>query len=213
MTARTRSPSKVRRQAGLTLIELLVSLVILGFVVTVMSGAFYQVGQVQRVSEEVNGRFQAQWLQLRALSDLVGNLVLPEEGVERQFTGDANGFNGYSTALPQAEWGIVQKFQIRLEDGERDQMNLVLRGDDGKDTVLTSWNERVQFEYLAVDGSAQSIWPPFGKNKDALPSGVMIRAVTGKRQVQLVAPYLGVRQPERDGKKDMMSLFGMEAPK
>ena len=201
--------SASRRQAGLTLIELLVSLVILGFVVTVMSGAFYQVAQVVRVAEEVNGRFQSQWVQQRVLSDLVGNLAMPE-GVERQFSGDSKGFEGYSTALPQTGWGVAQQFHVRLESVEQDRTNLVLRSGDSKESVLTSWPQRVEFEYLAVDGSTQSIWPPFGKSKDALPSGVVVRATSGERLAQLVVPYFGSRVPERDTKADMLKLFGMD---
>ena len=88
------------RQTGLTLIELLISLVILGFVVTIMSGAFFQVGQVVRIAENVNGQFQPQWVRLNALKDIVANLVLPEN-IEHPFTGDSASFESYSLSLPQ----------------------------------------------------------------------------------------------------------------
>jgi general secretion pathway protein J len=210
MYFRKKLPVPRHRQSGLTLIELLVSLVILGFVVTVMSGAFYQVAQVVRVAEGVNGQFQSQWLRLRALSDLVGNLVMME-GVERQFSGDAHGFEGFSLSLPQANWGVAQGFQVKLVGDDRGGMKLTLTPTDAKESTLVSWDRPMEFQYLAVDGSTELIWPPFGKNTDALPSAVVVRASSGERQVQLIARYAGVRIPERDGQKDLGKLFGLDA--
>lgn len=199
----------IRRQTGLTLIELLVSLVILGFVVTVMSGAFYQVAQVVRVAETVNGNFQDQWVRLRGISDLVGNLVMPE-GLEQPFSGDTMGFEGFSVALPQSKWGVAQGFSVKLARAENGGSKLMLTPADGKEGLLTSWNTLVEFQYLRIDGSLESKWPPFGKNPDALPAGVLIRDTSGERLVQLIAPYTGSRQIVRDGKKDMAALLGLD---
>ncbi|MCU6434931.1 prepilin-type N-terminal cleavage/methylation domain-containing protein [Undibacterium sp. Jales W-56] len=196
-------------QTGLTLIELLVSLVILGFVVTIMSGAFFQVAQVVRIAENVNGQFQPQWIRLHSLKDLVGNLVVLEN-VEKPFQGDAMGFEAYSLSLPQSDWGTVQQFKVKLETKNQGKTELLVTAGDAKPFVAGSWDMPIQFEYLMVDGSTESIWPPMGTVVDVMPRGVVIRASSGERLVQMIAVYDGVRKVEPNTKSDMGKLFGVD---
>jgi general secretion pathway protein J len=196
------------RQSGMTLIELLVSLVILGFVVSIMSGAFFQVAQVVRIAENVNGQFQSQWVRLHALTDLVGNLVIQD--VERPFEGDSAGFSSYSLSLPQADWGHVQQFQTKLESNPQGGTDLTLVSGNEKALVIASWAVSVKLEYLASDGSSQAMWPPFGKVINEMPAGVVVRASSGEQLVQMIAPYAGARKPEADAKSDMGKLFGVD---
>ncbi|MFZ6749298.1 type II secretion system protein [Undibacterium sp. Ren11W] len=195
-------------QSGMTLIELLVSLVILGFVVSIMSGAFFQVAQVVRIAENVNGQFQPQWVRLHALTDLVGNLVIQD--VEHPFEGNSVGFSGYSLSLPQADWGHVQQFQTKLESNPQGGTDLILISGSEKPLVIASWTVPVKLEYLATDGSNQSMWPAFGKVVNEMPAGVVVRASSGEQLVQMIAPYAGARKPEPDAKTDMGKLFGLD---
>lgn len=195
-------------QRGMTLIELLVSLVILSFVATIMSGAFFQVAQVVRVAENANGQFQLQWVRLHALNDLVGNLVLPEDA-ERPFIGNSTGFEGFSLSLPHRDWGAVQAFRIKLVPRQSGGMDMTVTAADDKALVLASWDDQVRFEYLAVDGSVQSSWPPFDKSTDVMPSGVVVRMISGGRLVKLAASYTGVRKVENDAANSAMELFGV----
>lgn len=196
-------------QSGLTLIELLVSLVILGFVVTIMSGAFYQVAQVVRVAEKVNGEFQPHWVRLHALTDLVANLALPKDDLQ-PFEGNSDGFRGFSLSLPQNDWGNVQPFTVKLMPAQQGRgSELTVTGSDEKPMVVAAWDVPMVLEYLAVDGSVQSNWPPFGKTTDLMPSGVQVRAAAGEQLVQLIAPYAGARTPEADGTKAAEDLFGV----
>ncbi len=200
---------RLRYQSGLTLIELLVSLVILGFVITIMSGAFFQVAQVVRIAENVNGQFQPQWVRLHALTDLVGNLVLPED-VEHPFQGDGKGFEGFSLSLPQSDWGNVQAFRAKLEEKQQGGVDLTITVAEEKPIVVASWDIPVELQYLAADGTTQSVWPPLGKVADTLPSGVVVRARAGEQLVQMIAPYTGARKAESSGKNEMGNLFGVD---
>lgn len=202
-------PAQCCKQSGMTLIELLVSLVILGFVVTIMSGAFFQVSQVVRIAESVNGQFQPQWVRSHALTDLVGNLVLPPD-IERPFKGDSVGFEGYSLSLPQSDWGNVQQFRTKLENRQQGGTNLVVVVGDETSVVIASWDIPITLEYLAMDGSSQSMWPPFGKDTNEMPVGVVVKASGGEQSVQMVAPYLGMRKPAPNMKDAMSKLFGVD---
>lgn len=197
------------KQSGMTLIELLVSLVILGFVVTIMSGAFFQVSQVVRIAESVNGQFQPQWVRSHALTDLVGNLVLPPD-TERPFSGDSTGFEAYSLSLPQSDWGNVQQFRTKLENKQQGGMDLTVIVGDEKPVIIASWDIPIKLEYLAVDGSSQAMWPPFGKVTNEMPMGVVVRSSSGEQLVQVIAPYFGMRKPEPNNKNDMGKLFGVD---
>lgn len=192
----------------MTLIELLVSLVILGFVVTIMSGAFFQVSQVVRIAENVNGQFQSLWIRSHALTELVGNLVLLP-GAENPFQGDSAGFEGASLSLPQSDWGYVRQFRAKLESRDKGGADLTVVVGDEKPVVIASWDIPVKLEYLALDGSSESMWPPFGKAANEMPVGVVIRASTGEQLVQIVAPYFGLHKPEPNSKNDMGKLFGV----
>ena len=194
-------------QSGLTLIELLVSLVILGFVVTIMSGAFFQIAQVVRVAEKVNGEFQAQWVRLNALTDLVANLALPVENLQ-PFVGNSAGFEGFSLSLPQGDWGIAQAFTVKLVQTKQSS-ELTVSASASQPMVVAAWDEPMVLEYLSVDGSTHSIWPPFGRTVDLMPSGVVVRATSGKRQIQLVAPYAGLRNPEPNAIRAAEKFFGV----
>lgn len=193
----------------MTLIELLVSLVILGFVVTIMSGAFFQVSQVVRIAESVNGQFQSQWVRSHALTDLIGNLVLPPN-IEQPFQGDSMGFEAYSLSLPQSDWGNVQQFRTKLENRQQGGMDLIVVVGDEKPVVIASWDIPIKLEYLAVDGSSQAMWPPFGKVTNEMPVGVVVRASSGEQLVQMVAPYFGARKLEPSNKNEMGKLFGVD---
>ncbi|MET3119123.1 general secretion pathway protein J [Undibacterium sp. GrIS 1.8] len=199
----------IRSQTGLTLIELLVSLVILGFVVVIMSGAFFQVAQVVRIAENVNGQFQSQWIRVNSLKDLVSNLVLPEN-VEKPFHGDSTGFEAYSLSLPNNDWGNLQKFQVKLTSGRSGKTDLLVMTDDGQSVVIGSWDTSMQFEYLMVDGTTSAIWPPMGKVVDDMPRGVVVRANSGDRLLQTVAVYDGMRKIEPNTKNEMGKLFGVD---
>lgn len=202
-------PQKISMQSGMTLIELLVSLVILGFVVTIMSGAFFQISQVVRIAETVNGQFQPKWVRLHALTDLVGNLVLPLN-IEHPFQGDALGFEGYSLSLPQSDWGNVQQFRTKLANRDHGGMELTVLVGDEKPVVIASWDIPIKLEYLAADGSSQSMWPPFGKASNEMPMGVVVRASSGEQLVQMVAPYFGKRKPERSAADAVKNLFNLK---
>lgn len=194
-------------QSGLTLIELLVSLVILGFVVTIMSGAFFQIAQVVRVAENVNGEFQPQWVRLNALTDLVANLALPDENPQ-PFVGNSAGFEGFSLSLPQGDWGIAQAFTVKLVQTKQSS-ELTVSASEGKPMVVAAWDEPMALEYLSVDGSAHSVWPPFGRTVDLMPNGVVVRATSDARLIQLVAPYAGLRNPEPNAIRAAEKFFGV----
>jgi len=201
--------SSDRYQSGLTLIELLVSLVLLGFVITIMSGAFFQVAKVVNIAENVNGAFQMQWVRINSLKNLVGNLVLPEE-VQQPFSGNSEGFQAYSLSLPQTEWGSIQKFNAKLQISKDGHTDLLISLDDATTgIVVASWGVPVKLEYLTVDGTFESMWPPMGRKADALPRGVAIRANSGEQAIQMVALYEGARVVEPNAKNEMNKLFGI----
>jgi len=198
-----------KQERGLTLIELLVSLVILGFVVTIMSGAFSQVAAVVRIAESANAEFQPQWLKINSIKELVANLTLPKE-VEKPFEGDEKEFAGYTLSLPQDNWGELHQFKISLVKNSSGGNDLLLDSEGVSSTVIGSWSIPVKFEYLTENGQASSMWPPLVKGLDDMPSGVVLRATYGEQLVQMIIPYNGVKQIVPDYKNNMGKLFGLD---
>ena len=199
----------MQKQAGLTLIELLVSLVILGFVVTIMSGAFSQMAQVVRIAENVNGNFQGQWVRLNALRDLVANLTLPKN-IEKPFSGNDTGFEAYTLAMPQRDWGQVTLATATLKPNTDGGTDLFVSAENVPPLIVASWKMPVVMEYQTIQGATESVWPPMsGKAEDVLPRAVVIRAKSGEQRVQMLAVYDGNRKPETDGTKDLERLLGI----
>lgn len=105
------------REAGLTLIELLVTVVILSFTVALMSGAFTQISQILRISSDQSNGFPARWIQSRAIYEMVGNMVI-DPTREKAFRGDYQSIEMVSLAVPEERQGVAHPVKLTLQDSK-----------------------------------------------------------------------------------------------
>lgn len=223
----SRSPRHWRRTEGLTLVELLVTVVILGFVIALMSGAFFQVAQVLRVATASGNGFQARWQQSRALHDVVGNLVYLETEAP-SLVGRADRFDCVTLASPVGVPGVAEMLSVALVSSGDERTRLVLapleatglsdtavlgsgRANDlGKGIEWTQWPGRLEFRYVDADGAEHATWPPMGAAAtNEAPRAVVIRE-TGQASAIRVAVYEGGRAPPSTGR--LQDVFGGGAP-
>lgn len=181
---------------GMTLVELLVSMVILGFVMSLVSQAVFQVGLVTRAADDASRLLGSRWAQGWALSASFANLVVPSEAQDTAFTGDNFELQGFSTVAVDGQALGVAPLDLSLR-----QTNIAVAPGRPADEQTELWaafpirngaNERrrvavfqgrAQFAYRDRLGVWSDRWPaPFRverEPKEVLPAAVMIREAAG----------------------------------
>lgn len=204
-----------RKTAGLTLIELLVTVVILSFTVALMSGAFNQISQILRVSSEQSNGFPARWIQSRALYDLVGNMVI-DPTREKAFKGDYQSIEAVSLAVPEEQPGIAHAVKLTLKtskDSEQvsDLLLVPLRtfgSEQPQPIKLASFEGRLEFIFVDHLLAEHAQWPPNGMGENRpMPSAILLRATDGKRTVMRLAAYEGNLSPPNSA---ISKAFGLD---
>ena len=208
-------------QRGMTLIELLVTMVLMGFIVSLMSGAFVQIAQMLRISSEHGNGFSGRWTQSRALQDIVANLV-PEPDLLKPLEGTTARISLTTMALPPVANGIAQRAKLELVSSEYSPgapMSTVLQvtaeppstdtfaRSDAKPFELARFNGRLIFVYVDDKGKESRQWPPFGAEKPGkLPKAIGLRDESKQGNLVQLANYEGpVEGKLNDG---IVGMFG-----
>lgn len=172
----------------MTLIELLVTLIVLSFTITLISGALGQISQMLKVTATESYGFLDRLNKSRALQDLFANMQL-DPTLEKSFSGVGNKMEFVSTALPNIPRGAPQPIQVKIEKvvDENEQFALVLKhgtGDHEKEMVLSRYDREISFIFIDSSHKEYYQWPPNGYLKSQiLPNAVLIREKLGKQTV------------------------------
>ncbi len=186
------------RQQGLTLIELLVTMVLLSFRVALMSGAFVQISQMLRISSEHGNGFSGRWVQSRALNDIVASMVA-DPALPIPLTGAPTRVSLTTLALPPSANGVSRRVALNLRTDNDGATILLLEPllepgtkSDEKMFELARFGGRLSFFYLDAQGQEHAQWPPSGTTQtDKLPLAIGIRDSTRQGAVMQVAHYEG----------------------
>lgn len=205
-------------QQGLTLIELLVTMVLLGFVIALMSGAFVQIAQMLRISSEHGNGFPGRWTQSRAMQDVVSNLV-PDPAYDVPLTGKSAVITLTTMALPPTADGVARRATLSLKASafaaDADTVTVLEVGQAGetadfKDPApfeLARYKGRLIFVYVDAKGTEHRQWPPSGTvQTDKLPSAIGLRDESQQNSLLQMARYEGVLSSKRGG--GLEGMFG-----
>ena len=200
------------RQRGLTLIELLVTVVILSFTVALMSGAFGQIAQMLRVSTEHSNGFLGRWNQSRALYDMVANMVI-DPTLEQPFTGRPEQLDMVTLAMPDGPPGAARPARLLLKSSEDADNSTDLLLDtsasrNGSTTLkLTRFPGRLEFRYVDRQGEEHLQWPPFGVTANRpMPSGIVLKDLSNQRVIVRAAAFEGSLSPKNNA---IAQAFGL----
>lgn len=179
MSARWRNG---RHASGFTLLETLVTLVIVAMVAALLSEGLFQLGRLERRlgGEQLQaqiGRLHVLWVR-QVIEGLLPGVA---NGPDR-LVGSARQFEGVSTLLPVSEVRGPRfarlELRYRQESGETE---LQLSHGDGLDrlgmaVVLARWpGDRGQWLYLDGEGAWLQQWPPaFAKAPTPLPLAIAL---------------------------------------
>jgi len=196
-------------QRGLTLLETLVTLVIVAMVATLMSEGLYQLGLVER--RLGSGQMQAQLQRLRVLwvQQALEGLQAGAQETPEFFRGSSRQLQGVSSLLPQSELRGPLPMRLALvyrQELGRTELVLDFGVPDGMPSkaVLTQWAGKAgRLSYLGPQGQWLSDWPPMGANAPLLPRAI---AVHGEGD-ELVVVGTPAATPQAMGKRvDMEKL-------
>jgi general secretion pathway protein J len=209
---------KRQLQKGLTLIELLVTMVLLGFVIALMSGAFVQIAQMLRISSEHGNGFPGRWTQSRTMQDVVSNLV-PDPAYDVPLLGKSTAMTLTTMALPPVADGVAQRAALSLKTSafaadshtvtvlEASKVAETADFGDPPPFELARYKGRLIFVYFDDTGSEHKQWPPAGSIRtDKLPSAIGLKDESQQNGLLQMARYEGVLSAKRGG--GVNTMFG-----
>lgn len=197
-----------RAEAGFTLLELLVTLALVGLVTTLLAQTLWMsFDLLQRAREQTAdiGRRQMQTEWFRAA---VQGLQPDWEGGRSKFRGSARAFSGLTIAAPADAEGAVRAVRWEIvfdRQANRSTLQATVVPADKPVPVLEWEGDSGAFEYLDDGGRRYDAWPPpFGARLPQLPRGVALKMGTKPDETVLYA----VAQGSRDAPVDLVRMLG-----
>jgi prepilin-type N-terminal cleavage/methylation domain-containing protein len=177
-----RSPA--RRTLGFTLLEMLVTLVVVSLVAGVLSQALFQLSRVERLLE--GGQLSGMADSVRAdwIRSAIESLLPGEVGGSERLRGSERELQGLSADVPMLPAPGLAALHLRLEFDEAlgmTQLQLLQTpasqvGEAREPLVLLSWPGREgRFRYLDDTGTWQENWPlPSNPRGAGLPRAISV---------------------------------------
>jgi prepilin-type N-terminal cleavage/methylation domain-containing protein len=194
--------------AGFTLLELLVTLVLVGLVTTLLAQTTWMsFDLLQRAREQTAdiGRHQMQMEWFRAA---VEGLQPDSEGGRAKFRGTPRGFLGLTIAAPADAEGAIRTVQWEImydRQANRSALQATVAPAEKPITLLEWDGPSGAFEYLDDDGRRYDAWPPpFGARLPQLPRGIALSMGSAQDETIVYAVALG----SRDAPVDLVRLLG-----
>jgi prepilin-type N-terminal cleavage/methylation domain-containing protein len=193
---------------GVTLIEMLVSMLILGAVMSLVAQAVSQVERIVRAADETHRAMSERWGGGWAVQMLFANVVAPSEAGDRAFDGESTRVRAYSTLSPLDEEGGVRGFELTLRPSAQDARStevLYFEPDErgGRKTEpqpVARLEAAAVFRFASADGVLSEHWPgtvgPLGSKPPKLPAAIQIVSSDGARLLMsFPVPAHGAAQP------------------
>lgn len=178
------SPSqRVRRRRGFTLLEMLVTLVVVSLVAGVLGQALFQLARIERLLEGGQLSSMADVVRANWIRSAIESLLPGEEGSAERLVGSERELEGLSADVPMLPAPGLAKLHLRLEfDAAAGATQLQLldafasQGKAGEPVVLLSWPGREgRFRYLDDAGLWHESWPLPAKSSAAgLPRAILL---------------------------------------
>ncbi|MDN3920970.1 prepilin-type N-terminal cleavage/methylation domain-containing protein [Roseateles violae] len=195
--SRVRAVSTMRKaprwMAGFTLLETLVTLVLVSMVAGLMSQALFQVARIEQLLQGQQLAGQVETLRRIWVQQCLEGLMPGFAETADRFRGDERQLSGVSTLLPlvASRGPNRMRLQIRFDEQRgRSELQLSVGEVGSPPAVLMDWSgQRGAWRYLDDAGDWQSQWPPAFGRPQALPR--LIALDPGANE-----PWLVVARPQ-----------------
>lgn len=178
-----RPRQRARRGRGFTLLEMLVTLVVVSLVAGVLGQALFQLARIERLLEGGQLSSMADAVRANWVRSAIEFLLPGEEGSSERLVGSERELEGLSADVPMLPAPGLAKLHLRLEfDAAAGATQLQLldtsasQGQAGEPVVLLSWPGREgRFRYLDDAGVWHENWPlPLKSSAAGLPRAILL---------------------------------------
>lgn len=193
-----------KNEAGLTLIELLVTIVILSFVIVLISGSLTQISRIIETASTQNNGFLDRWNQVRAMHDIIANMVIDPQQ-EIPFSASEKSITLSTTAPPDAPRGIPKVIHINLKQDQKSTALSFQNQSKKEEKLITVFPGQIQFKFIDHQGKEYSNWPPKGTAQyREIPSSIILIDTRGSAEILKFIAYEGYLTPPQ---KNMSDFF------
>ena len=192
---------------GLTLLELLLTMVIFSLVIGIFSQALFQISLFSQAASRAGDRWQKGWATGFGLDDYFASLRFPDTSGSQGFEGTANELIVWWVAQSSAQEGQPVRARLTLRPMARvgtsrhdsdESWGLYVAEGSGTDTLRARWPHPVSFRFLNSAGLLYSVWPQSAQpalsvRQETLPRAVWV--VDGRGAIAHAWTFGGLTQP------------------
>jgi prepilin-type N-terminal cleavage/methylation domain-containing protein len=189
------------RPYGVTLLEMLVTLVVISLVTVLLSQALAQSARVERMLVGKSLAAQSEALRLDWLRQTIESVVPLDSSQADSMRGDAQLLEGRSTQLPGWPLSTAGPFAVELRYDDAAFSGALVLWLESR--ALASAHHRVvllewqgppgRIQYLNPEGAWVDTWPPISLPADAprLPQVVAVQTGSKEQPLIVAAPFAG----------------------
>lgn len=176
------------RSLGFTMIEMLVVLIIVGFVTSILFQALGQIYKLQsrfglQLARSQQGAMYTDWFR-----QVVQGLQTDFTDGKKKFQGRGSEFTGISISPLSADYGEPAMVTLTLQYNNADEVTELMYGVNDRKTRLSSWPGRntARFVYVDAKGEQHDTWPPPFDIWPQLPNMIFLQ-IEQDAEPQLIA--------------------------
>jgi general secretion pathway protein J len=176
------------RSPGFTILEMLVVLIIVGFVTSILFQALDQVYKLQsrfgvQLAQSQQGAMYTDWFR-----QVVQGLQTDFPNGKEVFKGSETEFSGVTTSPLSASYGASTQVTLTLQYNISEEATELLYGANAQSMKLSSWPGRRSGRFIYVDakGDQHDTWPPRFDLWPQLPNSILLE-VQQDAEPQLIA--------------------------
>jgi type II secretory pathway pseudopilin PulG len=190
------NPRAVCKQAGITLIEMLVVLLIVGMTTTLLFQMLSQTFRMQRyagiqITDSRQGAMEADWFR-----QVVNGLQPDYTGAKDVFKGGARKLSGLSNNPLTTNYGAPVAVALELAYDRDNDLTRLYYGHEKDGTLLIFWPHDVgRFLYVDATGEIHDAWPPPTGLWPQLPQAIRLEFTQEQGPQVIVAAPRGPIEP------------------
>lgn len=183
---------------GFTLVEILVVMIITGFIVAILLQALHQVFRLQthfghEIFHTQKGAMYTDWFR-----QSINGLMPDHKDGKNRFSGELRQMRGLTLSPLGSESGALRPFAWRLEfDPRSGQTGLYYGGGQPDERILVlAWDGNSgHFSYVDAENKAHESWPPFLGKWPQLPRTIYLESGAAEQRRLIVAVPRGPEAP------------------
>lgn len=192
--AQNRGASAVKRrphpgQAGFTLLEVLVVLVITSLITSILFEALAQVYSLRASMGRSMERLEEYVLVENLVRATLISVYPDEDGGKDIFAGEAKEISGLTLTPVAGRYGVPSKFTFQIGEGPvAGSARLSYLDETGKKFMVAEWPDAsASFSYRGPDTGWRDSWPPAQGKPHQLPNVIQLTVTEGGSQWTITA--------------------------